>query len=186
MMPTAPKYWFPAKRYGWGIPATWQGWLTLLIFFGLVIAGVFIFPPAHARAAFFLYVAALSAGLVGICWLTGEPPHWRWGAEKPPHRREIAGALRMPPPSVAVKSSIFCGDRRGRDGRRPIEFVDEAERRRLFFGTEMNGCRRRGQFIQVARIIGRVAIIGASEPAGREHGLETAAEEPAVGRESGR
>jgi hypothetical protein len=85
-MPAAPKYWFPAKRYGWGwgIPATWQGWLTLFIFFALVIAGVFIFPPAHAPAAFFLYVAALSAGLIGVCWLRGEPPRWRWGEDKPP------------------------------------------------------------------------------------------------------
>jgi len=27
------KYWFRRKLYGWGwTPATWQGWLTLLIF----------------------------------------------------------------------------------------------------------------------------------------------------------
>jgi hypothetical protein len=28
------KYWFPAKRYGWGwgLPITWQGWLTLVVF----------------------------------------------------------------------------------------------------------------------------------------------------------
>src|SRR6266702_3273794 len=27
------KYWFPAKRYGygWGIPTTWQGWLVLAV-----------------------------------------------------------------------------------------------------------------------------------------------------------
>ena len=29
-----PKYWFPAKRYGWGwgLPGTWQGWLVVAAF----------------------------------------------------------------------------------------------------------------------------------------------------------
>jgi hypothetical protein len=29
-MQTERKYWFPAKRYGWGwgIPSSWQGWLV--------------------------------------------------------------------------------------------------------------------------------------------------------------
>ncbi len=36
-MQTEPKYWFPAKRYGWGwgIPNTWQGWLVLAVFAAL-------------------------------------------------------------------------------------------------------------------------------------------------------
>jgi hypothetical protein len=25
------------------------------------------------------YVAVLCASLVGVCWLKGEPPRWRWG-----------------------------------------------------------------------------------------------------------
>jgi hypothetical protein len=26
-----------------------------------------------------LYVAVLCALLIGVCWLKGEPPRWRWG-----------------------------------------------------------------------------------------------------------
>ena len=75
------KYWFPAKRYGWGwgIPSTWQGWLVLGGFAVLVIAGSFLFPPAREPGSYVLYVAVLCALLVGVCWLKGEPPRWRWG-----------------------------------------------------------------------------------------------------------
>ena len=35
-MQNATRYWFPAKRYGWGwgFPITWEGWLTLAVFSG--------------------------------------------------------------------------------------------------------------------------------------------------------
>jgi hypothetical protein len=79
-----PKYWFPAKRYGWGwgLPITWQGWLMLVCFVGLVAAGAFLFPPAGAPGAYFGYIAVLSAMFIGACWLKGEPPRWRWGDDK--------------------------------------------------------------------------------------------------------
>ena len=75
------KYWFRAKRYGWGwgLPATWQGWLVLALFFILLLAGVVVFPPAITTGAFVVYVLVLVALLTGVCWLTGEPPRWRWG-----------------------------------------------------------------------------------------------------------
>ena len=40
-MPQDPEYWFPAKRYGWGwgLPATWQGWTVLAAFLILVAGG---------------------------------------------------------------------------------------------------------------------------------------------------
>lgn len=76
-----PRYWFPAKRYGWGwgLPATWEGWLVLAAYVALMAAGAFLFPPAKAPAAFAACIAALSALFVGVCWLKGEPPGWRWG-----------------------------------------------------------------------------------------------------------
>jgi len=48
------KYWFPAKRYGlgWGLPSVWQGWATLIIYIGLIAAGVFIFPPEEEMHVF--------------------------------------------------------------------------------------------------------------------------------------
>jgi len=74
-------YWFPAKRYGWGWswPSSWQGWVVLAGFFVLVGAGALVFPPNSNASAFIIYVLALSALLVAICWLKGEPPRWRWG-----------------------------------------------------------------------------------------------------------
>ncbi|HEX4195097.1 MAG TPA: hypothetical protein VHY80_18450 [Stellaceae bacterium] len=80
-MAQTPNYWFPAKRYGWGwgLPATWQGWVVLAIFLALVIAGVFIFPPQQSPVAFILYIVLLSALLTAVCWYQGEPPRWRWG-----------------------------------------------------------------------------------------------------------
>ena len=80
-MQPARNYWFPAKRYGWGwgLPCAWQGWLVLTGFFALVVAGIFLFPPARSVSRFFLYTMGLTAALIAVCWLKGEPPRWRWG-----------------------------------------------------------------------------------------------------------
>ena len=83
-MPAELKYWFPAKRYGlgWGLPLTWQGWLTFAIFLGLIVVGAFLFPPRHAPIAYIIYVVVLTLLLTAVCWLKGEPPRWRWGGDK--------------------------------------------------------------------------------------------------------
>ncbi len=75
------KYWFPAKRYGWGwgLPTRWQGWVVLVAFFALLALGSFLFPPATAAVLYLAYVAVLCTLLIVVCWFTGEPPKWRWG-----------------------------------------------------------------------------------------------------------
>ena len=75
------KYWFPAKRYGWGWgpPSTWQGWAVLLGFAALVGAGIVVFPPQEGVGRLLAYLGLLTALLVAICWWKGEPPRWRWG-----------------------------------------------------------------------------------------------------------
>jgi len=75
------KYWFPAKRYGWGwgLPTTWQGWIAVLAFVVLIAAGSILLPPGRSLAAYLIYVCALVVLLLGLCWLKGEPPRWRWG-----------------------------------------------------------------------------------------------------------
>ena len=80
-MDTGRNYWFPAKRYGWGwgLPTSWEGWIVLAVYFALLIAGFFIYPPAKAVDHFVAYTAVLSVLLFAVCWLTGEPPRWRWG-----------------------------------------------------------------------------------------------------------
>jgi len=78
------KYWFPAKPpecgWGWGLPLTWQGWVVFTTYFLLLIGGALLLAPQHP--AFYLAgVFVLSALLVAICWITGEPP-------RHPFRRE--------------------------------------------------------------------------------------------------
>ena len=74
------RYWFPAKRYGWGWgpPCSWQGWIAVAIWLLVLAAGLQLL---HARGpiAMAVFGALMSAGLVVLCWLTGEPPRWRWG-----------------------------------------------------------------------------------------------------------
>jgi hypothetical protein len=75
-----PRYWFAAKRYGWGwgLPLTWQGWAVLGVFAVLLCAGALILQPRKGPA-FSIYVVGASAALVLVCYLKGEPPRWRWG-----------------------------------------------------------------------------------------------------------
>ena len=80
-MPEPPKYWFPAKRYGWGWgpPTAWQGWAVLLVFFALVLGGAFALLPSRGPLAFVGYTMVLCVLLVAVCWVKGERPRWRWG-----------------------------------------------------------------------------------------------------------
>jgi len=74
-------YWFPAKSYGWGwgFPNTWQGWLVLAVYGTLMLAGILLIDPGANPEFYALYVTLLSAGLLMVCRLKGEPPRWRWG-----------------------------------------------------------------------------------------------------------
>ena len=75
------RYWFPAKRYGWGWgpPTCWQGWLVVLLYALLVLAGCIAWPPPRDSVHFLLWMAFVTALLIAVCWRTGEPPRWRWG-----------------------------------------------------------------------------------------------------------
>ena len=75
------RYWFPAKRYGWGwgVPVCWQGWLVLAAVAVLLVVGAFLFPPSTERSSYIAYAVVVCGLLVGVCWLKGEPPGWRWG-----------------------------------------------------------------------------------------------------------
>jgi hypothetical protein len=75
------RYWFPAKRFGWGWgpPDTWQGWIVVAAYFAAIAATILIAPPQRNVALFMLLVMVATAALLVICYLTGEPPAWRWG-----------------------------------------------------------------------------------------------------------
>ena len=73
------RYWFPAKRYGWGWgpPQTWQGWAVIVMYAAFVGAGFVLISPAERPGLFSAYLLLLTLLLVVICWMTGEPPRWR-------------------------------------------------------------------------------------------------------------
>lgn len=76
------KYWFPAKRYGWGwgLPSSWQGWAVFVAYLGLLGLGIF-FLRLWGPALYLAFVMLLTAALIAVCWLKGEPPRWRWGKD---------------------------------------------------------------------------------------------------------
>jgi len=82
-VPNTARYWFPAKRYGWGwgLPVTWQGWLTPMGFYALVAGDFVVFPPRRELFPFLFSLVALSGLLIAVAWLKSEPPRWRWGGE---------------------------------------------------------------------------------------------------------
>jgi hypothetical protein len=75
----AERFWFPAKRYGWGWgpPIRWQGWAVLVVYALLLTAVAFIFLPDDRIVAFLLSSVVLTAALLVVCWLKGERPRWR-------------------------------------------------------------------------------------------------------------
>ena len=76
-----PKYWFLAKRYGWGwsFPSAWQGWVVLVAYLALVVGGIPFVRASNGSLVAAIYVVVLTLALVAICCLTGERPRWRWG-----------------------------------------------------------------------------------------------------------
>ena len=75
------RYWFPAKRYGWGwsFPITWQGWVVVAAYVILMAAGASVISPSKAPGLFVGYLLLLTGVLIAVCWAKGEPPRWRWG-----------------------------------------------------------------------------------------------------------
>ena len=82
-MTERPRYWFPAKRigWGWGFPATWEGWVVLVVFVALLIGGAWIFRPDQNLWAYEGWAVFLGVIFLAICRFKGEPPRWRWGGD---------------------------------------------------------------------------------------------------------
>lgn len=78
------RLWFRAKDYGWGWrPASWQGWLSLIVFVTLLIGGLRWIDTQSLSTTDTLYgaisyTAALIFLLIALCAHTGERPQWRW------------------------------------------------------------------------------------------------------------
>jgi hypothetical protein len=82
-MSSEKRYWFTAKRYGWGwgLPSAWQGWVVLVGFVVLLVMGSVWFPPGERLGSHLAYVAVLAILLIAVAWWKGEPPRWRWGGD---------------------------------------------------------------------------------------------------------
>jgi len=76
---TEKRYWFHAKRHGWGwgLPATWQGWVVYAVYLAGIVGGAVLFPPDNWMGTFLVHVTALSILLVVVCLIMGEPARWR-------------------------------------------------------------------------------------------------------------
>ncbi|MEK7570394.1 MAG: hypothetical protein AAB515_03090 [Patescibacteria group bacterium] len=79
--------WFKAKQYGYGwYPATWQGWLVLVIYLGIILWSAFTSFDTNTKevtpAQVWRFIAIDGVAtilLIVIAWKTGEPAKWRWG-----------------------------------------------------------------------------------------------------------
>ncbi|HEY9181590.1 MAG TPA: hypothetical protein VIQ99_00230 [Gammaproteobacteria bacterium] len=79
-----PRFWFPAKRYGWGwgLPVCWQGWLVFAAYAALLYGGIYYFEAQRNAFALLIYLLALTAVLIAIVAVKGEKPlRWRWGGD---------------------------------------------------------------------------------------------------------
>ncbi len=82
------KLWFKNKTYGWGwTPARWEGWAVLALYFVVIIFFFLKIDSASHSSSDTLYGLVIpyivsTVALIGICFLTGEKPEWRWGKKK--------------------------------------------------------------------------------------------------------
>ncbi len=80
------KLWFKAKRYGWGwgIPQTWQGWVSFGVFIAVWLAALLLLlpsadsDPSTGEVSLFVAIVILDVlGLVYVSFKHGEAPKWR-------------------------------------------------------------------------------------------------------------
>ena len=77
-----PKFWFPAKRYGWGwgIATTWQGALVQIGYIALLAVSARILLPLGFKTGFWILFLISTVIFILIHWWKGEKPVvWRWG-----------------------------------------------------------------------------------------------------------
>ena len=74
-----PSYWFEAKSFGigWTLPATWQGWATVAVYFALMMVGLFSLSAGASRVVYLVLVSVLFVGVVA--WKGERPFRWRSG-----------------------------------------------------------------------------------------------------------
>lgn len=75
------KIWFIRKTYGYGwTPATWEGWLTLLVW--LVIFIPITLTIGRNWIVGIIGVFSITGLLLYVCYKKGEKPRWQWGRKE--------------------------------------------------------------------------------------------------------
>lgn len=81
--------WFSKRKYGfgWGLPATWQGWITIIIWVSLVIFSTKLLPsnkqaPVGETLPWFGVLGVLTLLLITVCYITSGKPEWHWGNDE--------------------------------------------------------------------------------------------------------
>jgi hypothetical protein len=76
--------WFPAKDYGWGwgMPCSWQGWVAMFVYIGIVVVGSIVIQPTRNMKLYLIVVIVSSLLFLLVCWWKGEKPAWKWGDKK--------------------------------------------------------------------------------------------------------
>jgi len=74
-----PRYWFPAKScgWGWGLPATWEGWLTMFVFIAACCGSGWLGGGSLPITIGGIVLSAVA--FTTVAYWKGEPPRWRWG-----------------------------------------------------------------------------------------------------------
>lgn len=70
-----PQWWFPEKEFGfgWGMPACWQGWVTLLVFIVALAVGLPLLAPKLGQHGQLIVAGVLTAAFLTVVVLKGEP-----------------------------------------------------------------------------------------------------------------
>jgi hypothetical protein len=77
------RFWFPAKRqgWGWGPPLRWQGWAVLALNLSIEAWAAMRFLP-RSPGSFVVVTVLAVLMLLAVCLMKGEPPSWRWGDDR--------------------------------------------------------------------------------------------------------
>ncbi|HEX5429519.1 MAG TPA: hypothetical protein VFX17_00370 [Patescibacteria group bacterium] len=78
--------WFKRRLVGWGwTPVTWQGWLCVIVYVGLLMAFAFSLDdsssPREIGLMLVLPFIILTSLLLRIAYRKGEKPKWQWGKD---------------------------------------------------------------------------------------------------------
>lgn len=78
------KYWFKAKKYGWGwYPSSWEGYTIVGIYISVFIVlfyniDVYSHSATETILSFIPQAFIITIVLIGTCFIKGEKPHWNY------------------------------------------------------------------------------------------------------------